>query len=353
VIPRAFGESAPFSLGAEEELFVVDAEALAPAVVPPDVLRGERVKPELFAAVVEVATGICADAAMLLDEVGALRGEAAERLAGHGLALAGTGTWPTAVPEEQQITPDPGYLRFIEFAGSSAQRQFCSGLHVHVGVESADACMTALEHVLPWLPLLLALSANSPWLAGRESGLCSTRAEILALLPRSGAPPVFDSYADWERFAERLLELDLADTYRRIWWDARPHPSLGTLEIRMPDQPGRAESTAAFAALVQALVASAEPGPPADRGIYAENRWAASRFGRDARLIHPDGTRLVPVPELLDELFARVGAKAEELGGAPLLDPLAGLDQAGEQLELGRREGLDALCRRLVALAVA
>ena len=179
--------------------------------------------------------------------------------------------------------------------------------------------MVALEHVLPWLPLLLAVSANSPWLAGRETDLASNRAELLALLPRSGAPPVFDRYADWERYAERLLELGLADTYRRIWWDVRPHPGFGTLEIRMPDQPTRVEASAAFAALLQALVATAEPGPPADRGIYAENRWAAFRFGRSARLIHPDGSRLASVPDLLDELLERVGPTAEEprLGVAP------------------------------------
>jgi glutamate---cysteine ligase / carboxylate-amine ligase len=350
VIPRAFGESPPFSLGAEEELFVVDRRTLRPTPVPADVLDGERIKAELMAAVVELATGICADGVELLKELRELRLDALGRLSEHGLAPAASATWPTAVPEEQEVTQEDGYLRFVEFAGSSARRQFCSGLHVHVGVESPEACMTALEHVLPWMPVVLALSANSPWLAGRESGLASTRAEILALLPRSGAPPVLDSYVDWERFAERLLDLELADTYRRIWWDVRPHPGFGTLEVRMPDQPTPVEATAAFASLVQALVASARPGPLADRGVYAENRWAASRFGREARLIHPDGQRLASVAELLDELLDLVGPKAEELGSAQLLAPLGELDQATEQLELGRRDGLDVLCRRLVEL---
>ena len=350
MIPHAFGESAPFSLGAEEELFVVDRRSLAPAGAPPEILDGERIKAELMAAVVELASGICGNAPELLAELRDLRLDVLGRLSEHGLAPAASGTWPTAVPEEQEITQEEGYLRFVEFAGSSARRQFCSGLHVHVGVESAEACLIALEHVLPWLPLILAVSANSPWLAGRETGLASTRAEILALLPRSAAPPVFESYGEWERFAERLLDLELADTYRRIWWDARPHPGFGTLEVRMPDQPTSVEATAAFAALIQALVATAEAGPSADRGVYAENRWAAFRFGRDARLVHPDGTRLAPVPELLDELLERVGSKAEELGSAELLAPLRELDQAADQLEVGRRDGLAALCRRLIDL---
>ena len=134
-----------------------------------------------------------------------------------------------------------------------------------------------------------------------------------------------------------------ADDITRIWWDVRPHPRYGTFEVRMPDQPTRLEATAALAGLVHALVSrNADREGPADRGAYAENRWAAMRFGRDARLIHPDGRRLVSVSELLDELAELLGDEAAE--------PVRQLDQAGEQLELGRAEGLDAVCRRLVEL---
>ena len=238
-------------------------------------------------------TGICGSVVEAVDELTGLRADAKGRAAGAGLALAAAGTWPRAVPEEQAITEDEGYRRFVEFAGSSARRQYCSGLHVHIGVESPEACMEALEAVLPWLPLVLALSANSPFLAGRESGLASTRAEILAFLPRAGAPPVFSSYEEWESFAERLVALGLADEVTRIWWDIRPHPRYGTLEVRMPDQPTRLEATADLAELVHALVTAAA-GPPADRGAYAENRWAALRSGA-AQLLHPDGKRLAGV----------------------------------------------------------
>lgn len=210
--------------------------------------------------------------------------------------------------------------------------------------------MAALEAVLPWLPLVLALSANSPYVASEETGLASTRAEILSLLPRAGAPPVFESYGAWERFAETLVQLELADEITRIWWDVRPHPRFGTLELRMPDQPTRLEVTVAFAALLQALVAGAQSGPPAHRGFYAQNRWAALRFGSEARLVHPDGDRLCSVAELLDELTARLEPTFDELGTAAFLEPLHGLDQAAAQLDLGRRDGLDALCRSLVDL---
>jgi glutamate---cysteine ligase / carboxylate-amine ligase len=342
VIPHTFGESAPWSVGIEEELFVLDAKTLEPAPFPRERFEPPRIKQELFASVVEVNTGICRSVAEAVEELAGLRAEAKMRAADADLALAAAGTWPSAMPEEQAITEDEGYRRFVEFAGSSARRQYCSGLHVHIGVESPEACMEALEAVLPWLPLVLALSANSPYLAGRESGLTSTRAEILALLPRAGAPPVFSSYEEWESFAERLVALGLADEVTRIWWDIRPHPRYGTLEVRMPDQPTRLEAAAGLAELVHALVRTADAGPPADRGAYAENRWAAVRFGRAAQLLHPDGKRLASVPDLLDELTERLGEQ--------VVDPVRELDQAGDQVRLGRAEGVEAVCRRLVAL---
>ena len=350
MIPHAFGASAAWTVGIEEELFVLDAASLEPVPVPADLLDGKRFKAELFASVMEINTDVCGSVSDAGDQLAALRAEAKRRAAEHGLSLAASASWPPARPEEQVITPDEGYLRFVEYAGPSARRQFVSGLHVHVGVPSADVCMRALEAVLPWLPVVLAASANSPYLAGRETGLASNRAETLALLPRAGAPPVFASYGEWERFAERLLDLGLADEYTRIWWDVRPHPRFGTLEIRMPDQPSRLEVTVALTALVQALVAAAKPGPFADRGIYEQNRWAALRFGGAAELIHPDGSRVATVSEFLTEVLERLDPVARELGTTDLLAPLEGLAQADEQLAIGRRDGLRALCEHLVAL---
>lgn len=342
MIPHAFGESAPWSVGIEEELFVLDAKTLEPASFPREGFDGRRLKRELFASVVELNTGICESVAEAVQELARLREEAQRVAQASGLALAAAGTWPTAAPAEQSITEDEGFERFVEYAGSSARRQYCSGMHLHVGVAGPEECMRALEGVLPWLPLVLAVSANSPYLAGEESGLASARAEILGLLPRAGAPPVFASYEEWQAFAERLVELGLADEYTRIWWDVRPHPRYGTLEVRMPDQPTRLEATAAVAELCHALVRSTDGDAAADRGVYAENRWAASRFGREARLIHPVGSRLVTVADLLDELSERLGAD--------VVDSVRRLDQAGEQRALGRAEGLEAVCERLVEL---
>jgi carboxylate-amine ligase len=339
MIPHTFGRSEPFTVGIEEELFCLDAGTLGPRAFPREALDGARLKEELFASVVELNTGVHRTVAEAVAELASLRARAKKAVAEAGLVLAAAGTWPTAVPDEQPVGESPAYRKFVDYAGPSARRQYVSGLHVHVGMESPEACMAALEAVLSWLPLVLALSANSPYIAGEDTGLCSARAETLALLPRSAAPPVFAGYADWERFVERLVELGLADEITRVWWDVRPHPRFGTLEIRIADQPTRLETTGALAVLLQAMVSRLKDGGPADRGLYAQNRWAALRFGHEAELVHPDGSRLVSVPELLAELAERIGS--------PRLDVP---DQAREQLEVGRADGLESVCRRLVEL---
>src|SRR5205823_13054865 len=252
-------------------------------------------------SMVELATGVCESAADAVAALTELRAGAAEAAGLDGLRIAAAGTHAFSLPTAQQVAPDPRYRQFVEYAGISARRQAVCGLHVHIGMPGAEECMRALEGVLPWLPLVLALSANSPYLAGEETGLASKRAEVLAELPRAAAPPVFPSYADWEAFVERFVRLGLADSYTRFWWDIRPHPRFGTLEIRAPDQPTSVELSCAFAALLQALCATVLEGPaprPANRGDYAQNRWAALRFGPRAELVHPDGDRVLQVPEL-------------------------------------------------------
>ncbi len=304
-------------------------------------------KMELLASMVELATDVCAGPVEALAALRELRAAADEGAKGSGLRIAAAGTHPFSLPHAQDIAPDPRYREFVEYAGISARRQAVCGLHVHVGMPGPEECMRALEGVLPWLPLVLALSANSPFLAGEETGLASARAEVLALLPRAAAPPVFASYRDWEAFVERFVRLGLADGYTRFWWDIRPHPHFGTLEIRSPDQPTAVELTAAFAALLQALcvtVLDGEPPPPANRGDYAQNRWAALRFGPRAELIHPSGERLVSVQELTYELLALVEPAVRELGTVELLRTLDPRTCEGDrQLEVGRDRGLEAV----------
>jgi carboxylate-amine ligase len=289
---------------------LLDGESLAPAPAVRELLADVegielpgRLKTELHASVVELNTDICGSVEEAANALALLRGTAAEALERRGLRLAAAGTHPFAEPEELEVVDEERYRKFVGYAGVTARRQGVNGIHVHLGMPGPEECLATLETVLPWMPLVLALSANSPYLAGRVTGLASNRAEILAQLPRSGAPPVFGSFADWERWIGRFVDTGVASDYTQLWWDVRLHPRFGTLEIRMPDQPTALEVSGALIRLLRDLAGWALEHPaaePADRGIYQQNRWAAARFGPEARLIHDE--RLVSVPELVGEL---------------------------------------------------
>jgi carboxylate-amine ligase len=325
-----FGESAPLSVGIEEELMILDAETLLPVAAVDRFLGTPGFKTELHASVVEVNTGVCQDVGCAVEELRALRAVAAEIAAENGLVLAAAGAHPTASYDSLPIVQEERYLAMLRDVGYAARRQGVNGLHVHVGVETGDACYERLEAVLPWLPVVLALSANSPFAEGVATGMQSNRALVLAELPRAGAPPTFGSYAAWVAWVERLVALGVIEDHTRVWWDVRPHPSFGTLEIRIADQPTAVMRTALLAGLIVDLVAHASMREPMPRGDYLQNRWAAARFGLDAQLIHPDGDRL-----------ASARALAAELLGADPPEP-----EALRQVELGPERALADLAER-------
>jgi carboxylate-amine ligase len=320
VIEAHFGESPPFSLGVEEEVMILDAETLQPAGAVGALLEeldGRELpgllKTELHASIVELNTGICAEVAEAVAALRELRQAAAEAAAACGLVIAAAGAHPTAPLESLPIVEEERYFSMLREIGRAARRQGVNGLHVHVGVESAERCYERLEAVLAWLPVVLALSANSPFEEGRETGMLSLRAGVLAELPRGGPPPAFGSYAEWEAWVERLVRIGVFADETRIWWDARPHPRLGTLEIRVADQPTALERVELLVRLVRDLVASA-PAGRTERGDYLQNRWAAARAGLEAELIHPHGgERLVPARELALELLGHAPPEPEAL----------------------------------------
>jgi len=342
VIEARFGGSPPFSVGIEEELMILDGESLEPVGAVGLLVEGARelqlpgtLKTEMHASVVELTTGICSSVDEAVAALRELR-DAAGRLArSRGLLVAAAGAHPTAHLESLPVVQEERYLEMIRTVGYAARRQGVNGLHVHVGVESAESCYERLEAVLPWLPVVLALSANSPFADGVDTGMLSVRAAVLAELPRGGAPPCFGSYRGWEAWVERLVEVGVLADYTRIWWDVRPHPRLGTLEVRVADQPTSLERTALLASVLVSLVrhAAARPADPAARGDYLQNRWAASRFGLDARLLHPEGARTATARELARELLGHEPPEPEAL----------------RQLEVTAAEGQQAVATDLVA----
>ena len=351
-VPQHWGRN--LTVGVEEELMLLDAQTLEQVgraeviVEAARPVRGEA-KYELFASVVELATDICADADDAAQEIRDLRRHALGIARENGLALAAAGTHPTSISAEQAIAPDPRYRKFVAYAGQTARRQGVNGLHVHIGMPDAETCLRAMENIVPWLPVVLAVSANSPWFEGEDTGMMSMRAEVLSLLPRHGAPPRFESWDEWQRLVDAFCKAGVITDYNAIHWDMRPHPMHGTLEIRIADQPTDIERTAAFVAVLRALCAwgAEQDVPEADplrRVIYDQNRWAAARFGPRGTLVHPDGGGGATVPELWQELVERIG-----------VDP--GIDAAtceGDvQLEVGRADGLGAVAASLVSRSIA
>jgi carboxylate-amine ligase len=294
------------TLGVEEELMLVDPATLELAPGVERLLPQEGLKTELFSCLVETNTPVCETAVEACRELRRLRRLVHERAEGEGLAVAAAGSHPFSSPSEQRIVDEPRYVKMVAELGPIAKRQLVCGLHVHVGMASFEECLRTLARIRWWLPHVLDLSSNSPYLAGVETGVLSSRLGRLHELPRSGPPPELPTVADWEAaVAEAGVD------YTRIWWDARPHPRLGTLEVRIADQPTSVERSVALAALVQALCAA----PPE------------------------------PGPELLDAVRPAAG----ELGTGELVETLREPVEALRQLEVGRADGLEAVTADLVS----
>ncbi|MGZ8782753.1 MAG: carboxylate-amine ligase [Gaiellaceae bacterium] len=324
----SFGRS--LTVGIEEELMLLDPETLGLAPGVEQLLGPEGLKTELFSCLVETNTPVCDSVDEALGELRRLRGLVAEGAARHGLVLAAAGAHPFSDSREQPIVQEPRYLELVDELGSEVRRQLVCGVHVHVGMASFEVALRTLNAIVPWLPPVLALSLNSPYLAGADTGVLSARAARLLELPRGGPPPMLRTPADWDAAIESTGE-----DYTRSWWDARPHPRLGTLEVRIADQPTSVERSAGLAALVQALCASP---PESDWGedAYLARREAASRG--DAAT---------------ERLLEAVEPAARKLGTWEHVEALRGPPEAQRQLELGRRAGVEAVAADLVSRSVA
>jgi len=340
-----FGEGEPFTLGLEEELFVVDADSGRLRNAGPDVLeqlgeleRGE-VKNELHRSQVELITGVCATVGEAVAELMQLR----RAVLATGVGLLASGTHPTAVEGDSIFSDNERYERIRGWLGDAGATPVCA-LHIHVGMPDAATAIRVFNGLRRHLPLLEALGANSPFRHSRDTGLASARELTLRAWPRAGAPRAMADFDDFRRSTARLTHVAEVPDYTFHWWKLRPHPRLGTVEIRALDTQLTARHTAALAAAVHALArheARAEPveGPPPE--ILEEASFRAAREGVNATL--PDGEEcLRPVGELLAETVALVRETAVELGCEGQLDGLAGLLADGGGAGLQRAACADA-----------
>jgi carboxylate-amine ligase len=246
---------------------------------------------------------VAADIPAAEADLRAIRRYAADRARGHGMRLGAAATHPFSLYEHQRITRRDRYRMLVEMLQYVARRELVFGMHVHVAVPSPETCLAVMEGVLIELPVLLALSTNSPFWRGESTGLMSTRSMIFASFPRSGLPPRFSSYDDYAGAVGFMEATGAIGDYTHLWWDVRPHPRFGTIELRVMDVQTRIEDTLALAAYVQCLVKQLldqirDGDPPVSyhRMLLAENKWLAARYGLDAPLMDLGAGRRLKVP---------------------------------------------------------
>jgi carboxylate-amine ligase len=353
-----FGEEQPFSLGLEEELFLVDAGTGRLENTGPEVLeqlgelsRGE-VKSELHRSQIELITGVCSTVGEAVAELSELR----RAVLRTGVGLLGAGTHPTAVEGDSLVTESSRYKRIEHLLGDAGATPVCA-VHIHVGMPDSETAIRVFNGLRRHLPLLEALAANSPFRHGRDTGLASARQLTLRSWPRAGVPRAMADFADFEHSTARLTQVADVPDYTYHWWKLRPHPRLGTVEIRALDTQASPAHTAALVAFVHALArheADADPveGPPAE--ILEEASFRAARAGVEATL-PDDEDRLRPVAEMASETVARLRPAARELRCDSELEDVAALVAAGGgagiQRDAYRDGGIAAVLAAVVARA--
>ena len=284
-------------------------------------LLKERVKPEMHQSVIEVGTGICANVDEVRKDVTELRREIIALAKRQGMNVASAGTHPFSKWEDQTIYPDPRYASIVEELQLVARSNLIFGLHVHVGISDRAIAFQVLNEARYFLPHLLALSSNSPFWLGRNTGLKSYRTKVFERFPRTGIPPVFPTPAEFDEFVRILVATNSIDNGKKIWWDLRPHPFFETIEFRVCDVPMRLDETVAIAALVQAICVKLFELRKKNLGFRAysnalilENKWRAARWGIDGKLIDFGKECEVPFRLLMEELFEFVDDVVDGLG---------------------------------------
>ncbi|MFK8022437.1 MAG: glutamate--cysteine ligase [Ilumatobacter sp.] len=357
------------TMGVEMELHLVDTRTGDLASVANDVLEqmgaghagGEhpKAKHELFQSTVEVITGVCDTPSEAYVDLSATIAELRAACEPRGVSLMSSATHPFALAADQLVSPDPRYHRLIETMQWPARRLLICGMHVHVGVPDGSSAIAVINELTRHLPLFLALSTSSPFFEGTDSGMSSARSLVFESLPTAGLPPQISAWSDFEAFMAELIHTGCIDTVREVWWDIRPHPSFGTVELRMCDAMPTLHESISLAALAQALVAwcldriaAGDLPPPPTEWSIRQNRWLAARFGLDARLITErtgNADRIVsadeiehgavdraPARQLLADLVDQLRPTARRLGTEHHLDDVLEIARIGSGTERQR-----------------
>jgi glutamate---cysteine ligase / carboxylate-amine ligase len=316
------------TVGIEEEYQTIDPETrdlrshiAAEIIEKGRTVLSERVKPEMHQSVVEIGTGVCQTIQEARAEIQGIRKELISLASNNGLRICAGATHPFAEWRSQEIYPDPRYQTIVEDMKIVARSNLIFGLHVHVGVEDRETAIQIMNGARYFLPHILAISTNSPFWRGIETGLKSYRCKVFDKFPRTNIPDLYQSWAEYQNYVELLVRTNSIDNAKKIWWDIRPHPHFPTLEFRICDMPMRLDETITIAALCQAVVAKLWRLHEANlsfrhytRALIMENKWRAARYGIEGKLIDFGKQKEVPFPHLINEIIEFVDDVADELG---------------------------------------
>jgi len=318
-----FTRSQSGTTGVEMEWMTISRDSGEQIPLAPEVLNrfpgSLRIKQELFTSTIEINTGIHHATDSCVRELSTLRSQVMEQLDPLGGELLSSGTHPFSRWRNQQVSDDPRYFRLLDRLQWMAYRFNIFGIHVHVGMPDGNACIHVMNQLLPVYPVFLSMSANSPFWQGDDTGLCSARVKVFEGLSQGGMPFYFNDWQDFEHCAGRLLATGSIDSVRDIWWEMRPHPDFGTLEIRIGDMPATCADTAAYIAYVRSeciVAIDSEPRHKVHPSLVRENRWRACRYGINAEIINPENEEIVPVTDWIEnrlEWLAKNGADASDL----------------------------------------
>ncbi len=316
-----------FTLGIEEEFAIVDPVSRELRSHIQEILEGgkvtlkEQVKPEMHQSVVELGTEICQSIGDARNHVVELRSKLADLAGLSGLKIASSGTHPFSHWHDQLITEGDRYKEIVQDMQLLARANLIFGLHVHVGIPERETAIHVMNQARYFLPHIYALSVNSPFWVGRNTGLKGYRLKVFERFPRTGIPDAFESLSEYEDYCKLLVKTGCVDNAKKIWWDIRLHPFFDTLEFRICDAQSRVDDTLALAALIQAIIARLYKLLRQNitfrvyrRRLLDENRWRASRYGIDGKLIDFGKETEVETRSLLNELLEFVSAEVDELG---------------------------------------
>jgi carboxylate-amine ligase len=320
-----------YTLGIEEELMILDRRTLGLSNSIEAVLESYDgdgdVKPELMESVLEIAVGPCRDTAEAGERLRALRRAVSSAAQARDVCIGSAGTHPFALWEDQRISARERYRALVDALRFVARQELIFGLHVHVGMDDREKAIHVANGMRVHVPILLALSANSPFWRADDTGLASTRMPIFRQFPRVGIPPFYEGWEDYERRIAFMVDAGVMEDYTWLWYDVRPHPNLGTVEIRAMDAQTRVEHTLGLAALIQAmckeLAEHYDSGARLERvndEMLDENRWLAARHGLEGTLVDLPGQDTVPAAELARRLHDRLREHAQDLGSAAELE---------------------------------